>query len=59
MANLFSGPKMPKVEKPKPMPDEDDEQITRARRRRVAKETQSSGTQSTLLSSGGRETLGG
>lgn len=59
MAGLFGKPKMPAIEPPKPMPDADDPQITQARRRRVAKETQQSGVRSTLLSTGGRETLGG
>jgi len=48
---------MPEVAKPTPMPDET--QTTAARRKRVATETKSSGAQSTILSAGGRETLGG
>lgn len=54
---LFSTPKMPAIEAPTPLPDE--AQITAARRKRVATETKSSGAQSTILSAGGRETLGG
>lgn len=54
---LFSTPKMPAVETPTPMPDE--AQTTAARRKRVATETKLAGAQSTILSAGGRETLGG
>ncbi len=57
MAKLFSTPKMPAIEPPAPMPDE--AQATQSRRKRVATETKSSGAQSTILSAGGRETLGG
>lgn len=57
MSGLFSKTKMPEVEDPTPLPDE--QQTTKARRRRVAKETSRSGVESTILSSGGRETLGG
>lgn len=56
MGGLFSSPKLPPPEPPTPLPDE--EQITKARRRRIAKETKSSGVESTLLTAGGRETLG-
>lgn len=54
---LFSTPKMPKIEDPTPLPDE--QQTTAARKRGVAKATKSSGFASTILSAGGRETLGG
>lgn len=54
MAKLFKAPKMPEIEPPTPMPDE--KQTTDARRRRIAKEVSKSGT--TILSAGGRETLG-
>lgn len=57
MTGLLSKPKMPTVEPPTPLPDE--EQTTKARRRRLSKETQSGGVRSTLLTAGGRETLGG
>ncbi len=57
MSGLFSKPKMPKIEDPTPLPDE--EQSTAARRRGVAKESKKSGFASTILSAGGRETLGG
>lgn len=50
---------MPKVEPPKPIPQADDQQVAQSRRRRIAKETNTSGVQSTLLTAGGRETLGG
>jgi hypothetical protein len=56
MANLFSKPKMPKVEPPTPLPDE--KQLTAARKRVVASEVASGGRQSTYLTSAGRETLG-
>lgn len=56
MTNLFKTPKLPKVEPPTPLPDE--EQTTAARKRAVAKATQGSGVASTQLSAGGRETLG-
>ena len=56
MGGLFSKPKMPKVEPPTPLPDEDAQ--SDARRRRVAKEVNTSGKGSTNLTSGGRETLG-
>lgn len=54
---LFSAPKMPKIEDPTPLPDA--EQTDAARRRGVARETKQKGFASTLLSAGGRETLGG
>lgn len=54
MTKLFT-PKMPSPKDPAPLPDE--EQLTLARRRRVAKETKGSGVQSTMLS-GQKETLG-
>lgn len=56
MTGLFSTPKLPKIEDPTPLPDQ--EQATAARRRRVAKEV-SKGANQTILSSGSRETLGG
>lgn len=48
----------PKTTPALPMPDPDDPRLKQARRKRIAKEQQSSGRQSTILSSGGRETLG-
>ena len=57
MAGLFSKPKLPEIAKPTPLPDQ--EQQTASRRRMVAKETKGSGRASTILSAGGRETLGG
>jgi hypothetical protein len=56
MANLFKTAKMPSIQSPTPLPDE--QQATTARKRRVAKETKGTGVQSTILS-GQRETLGG
>ena len=55
MSSLFAKPKMPEIEPPTPMPDE--QQTTAARRRRVAQET-NKGAGQTILSAGGRETLG-
>lgn len=57
MASLFKSPKLPTPEPPAPLPDE--QQTSQARRRLLARETKSSGVQSTLLTAGGRETLGG
>ena len=57
MAGLFKKPTMPAIADPTPMPDED--QTDAARKRGVAKEKARSGFDSTILSSGGRETLGG
>lgn len=58
MAGLFGKtPKMPEIEPPAPLPDE--EATAAARRRLVTRETKGTGVQSTLLSTGGRETLGG
>ena len=54
---LFSTPKMPTVEDPTPLPDE--QRTTAARRKGVAKATQKGGVASTILSAGGRETFGG
>lgn len=56
MAQLFKSLKMPKIEPPTPLPDV--KQITDSRRRRVAKEGSGATVASTILSSGGRETLG-
>ena len=56
MGGLFSKPKMPEVQAPTPLPDED--QQKQARRRTIAQETSGEGKQATILSSGGRETLG-
>lgn len=56
MSGLFSKPKMPAIEPPTPLPDE--QQTTAARRRGVAREAKQSGFASTILSSGGKETLG-
>lgn len=55
MAGLLS-PKTPKIEDPAPMPD--DEGLQKARRRGIARERAKGGRESTLLTAGGRETLG-
>lgn len=58
MAGLFK-PKVaaPVVQPVTPMPDKAQTDIVR--RKRLATETKTSGYQSTILSAGGRETLGG
>jgi len=56
MTSLFKTPKPPKIEPPTPLPDE--AQATAARRKRVATEVAGAGAQSTILTAGGRETLG-
>lgn len=57
MSGLFGEtPSIPEPEPPAPMPDEQD--TATARRRRIAKERQMSGYESTILSQGGKETLG-
>lgn len=55
--SLFSPPKTPVIADPTPLPDQDQE--TSARRRGVAKAAKSSSFSNTILSAGGRETLGG
>jgi hypothetical protein len=57
MAGLLSKPKLPPIAPPTPMPDT--QATTLARRRTIAKESASQGYTSTLLSAGGRETMGG
>lgn len=59
MSGLFApkAQKMPAIEPPTPMPDATTTEA--ARRRRIAMETAGQGYQSTILSVGGRETLGG
>ena len=58
MADIFKTPKLPAVKKPAPMPDPDDPTAAAARRKQIARGSKSSGYTSTLLTSGGRETLG-
>ena len=58
MAKLFQ-PKMPEIKPPAPMPDADDPRRKAERRKEVAKEAKSSGSQANQLTAGGRETLGG
>lgn len=55
MGSLFG--KTPKPEKPTPMPDE--QELGKARQRRISKEQEGQTVQSTILSSAGREKLGG
>lgn len=57
MGGLFKKPKVPDVPKPTPLPDPV-EQVA-ARKRGIAKTVKEKGFQSTILSSGGKETLGG
>lgn len=57
MSGFFKTPKMPKVEDPDPLPDEN--VLAKAKRRTLAREKKSSGVQSTNLTSGSGETLGG
>lgn len=49
MANLFK-PKMPKVEKPTRMPDEQDPAVLAERRRQIAEMRQRGGRESTIMS---------
>lgn len=56
MSSLFSKPKQPVIPPPTPLPDE--KQLTKARKRTVSEATKGSGYQSTILSTGGAETLG-
>ena len=56
MASLFSKPKTPAIQPPTPLPDE--QQLSRARKRTVSQAAKGSGYQSTILSTGGAETLG-
>lgn len=58
MGGLFS-PKTPKLPDPTPVPDTEDPALVAARRRRLAASAASQGAGSTILSDGGRETLGG
>lgn len=61
MGSVFKKPKVPKPEMPKPapvapMPDE--AEIQKTARRRQSRQSRATGQQSTLLTTGGRETLG-
>lgn len=56
MSGLFSKPKMPAIQPPTPLPDE--KQLTKARKRTVSEAVKGSGYQSTILATGGAETLG-
>lgn len=55
-ASAMKSPKMPDVPKAAPMPQQD--QLDAARRRTVQAQRSRSGVQSTILSGGGRETIG-
>ena len=59
MSGLFKSPEIPKVEPPKPIPQADDKQVVQAKKRVIARASNSGGVKSTLLTAGGRETLGG
>jgi len=56
MGSLFKTPPAPTVKAPAPMAQES--QLKKAARRKMESESASGGKSSTLLSSGGRETLG-
>lgn len=56
MSGLFGKPKLPAVQPPTPLPDE--QQLTKARKKAVSTATKGSGYQSTILATGGAETLG-
>ena len=49
MGGLFSKPKLPEIEDPVTIPDEDDEAIARARQREVTAQRARQGAQSTIL----------
>lgn len=59
MAGLFGGPKLKKPDPVKAQPDPNDPRIMAAKRRRVALAQQASGIRSSVLTRGGKETLGG
>lgn len=56
MSGLFKTPKVPEIDDPLPIPDE--EAQTDARQRRIRQEQQGSTVANTILSGGGKETLG-
>ena len=56
MTKMFKTPAMPEVKAAAPLPSETD--AKKAMTRKVATESKSGGSGSTLLSTGGRETLG-
>ena len=56
MSKVFSTPKMPEPKPAAPLPSETD--ARKARSRRTSRAAQAGGKESTLLSTGGRETLG-
>jgi len=56
MSNMFKTPPAPKIEPAAPMPQESE--IAKAARRKMQGEQKTEGARSTILSSGGRETLG-
>ena len=59
MGGLFKTPKMPKIKEPTPLPEADDEQLKRTKRKGIAQDSKTGGAESTILGGGGRETLGG
>jgi len=58
VSSLFSKPKVPAPESPDPLPRQDDEAARLAKRKEYAKLAQSSGRESTRLSSTGEARLG-
>ena len=56
MSGMFKSPAIPEIKAAAPMPQ--DSELAAARKRKLAAESQTGGAASTLLSSGGRETLG-
>lgn len=58
MASLFSKPKIPAPEAPKPLPREDDEATRRARLKQFAKIAEGGGRESNRLMGGGEQKLG-
>ena len=56
MGSLFKTPAAPEIKAAAPAPQESE--LAKARKRKMQSETETGGTSSTLLSSGGRETLG-
>jgi len=56
MSKMFSTPAIPTPEAPAPVPVEAD--AKKARQRAASGKSRASGQESTLLSTGGRETLG-
>lgn len=58
MTSLVKKPKLPEIKDPDPLPMADDKMGGMFRKLQLFKSSQRSGNQSTILSGGGRETLG-